>query len=557
MGILREALKLWKQESQYKGSTLYKRLILFFACMILSLFFLFALIYLFFDFGSSRKKSIQGYTRSELQHVSQNLNRDFGNFAFAALRMEENLNISYRQYMKRYSLSPLSLKRSPRHIEPLIRSGMKELQNVLEQPICSSVFVMLDASVRGEDSPSRSGIFLKKIHPVATESMATKYYCLRGPAPIARDYSMELLGNWRMEYASQRKLLFERYMSEAERYPNLPVSRLYLWSRSIRIPGSNTSGFMILLPLRTDEGKVYGVCGMEFGEGLFRELYVPGGSSYRRVFTLMAPMDGDQIFVKDGLVAGNAYFTGDVPSELIRQKTRYGLESFYGDGEFYGGRSEFLKLYPVESPFRRPWRLAVLIPEREISGFISGTSFSFFLLVGVLLIVSLLSTFFISKKYLHPITKAMEAIRNETIDPDESVGVREVDELLNYLARRNEEFERELKEKDEKAQVVEEKYTKAKKDADLLIRRYKDEISPEKYRDFLDGIPLLTKRQSEIFHLYLKGKTQKEVLEVFGFTANALKYHNREIYGKLGVQNLKELLMVAALMQKDAGGKET
>ena len=45
------------------------------------------------------------------------------------------------------------------------------------------------------------------------------------------------------------------------------------------------------------------------------------------------------------------------------------------------------------------------------------------------------------------------------------------------------------------------------------------------------------------------GKTAKEIVEILGIKENTLKYHNKNIYSKLGISSRKQLLRFAALKQ--------
>lgn len=62
---------------------------------------------------------------------------------------------------------------------------------------------------------------------------------------------------------------------------------------------------------------------------------------------------------------------------------------------------------------------------------------------------------------------------------------------------------------------------------------------------FLSGISKLTNAENVIFHLYLEGKRTKEVMAQLNITENTLKYHNRNLYSKLGVSSRKELIAMA------------
>ncbi len=52
---------------------------------------------------------------------------------------------------------------------------------------------------------------------------------------------------------------------------------------------------------------------------------------------------------------------------------------------------------------------------------------------------------------------------------------------------------------------------------------------------------LLTKTERRVYDFYMADKSTKEILKEMNITENTLKYHNRNIYGKLGVSSRKQL----------------
>jgi DNA-binding CsgD family transcriptional regulator len=62
---------------------------------------------------------------------------------------------------------------------------------------------------------------------------------------------------------------------------------------------------------------------------------------------------------------------------------------------------------------------------------------------------------------------------------------------------------------------------------------------------FTKGLQELTPTERTIYELYRSGLGTKEVLEKMNIKENTLKYHNRNIYSKLGVSSRKQLLAVA------------
>ena len=67
----------------------------------------------------------------------------------------------------------------------------------------------------------------------------------------------------------------------------------------------------------------------------------------------------------------------------------------------------------------------------------------------------------------------------------------------------------------------------------------------EQQQLFIKGLKTLTPTEKAIYDLYLEGKSTKEVLEAMNIKENTLKFHNKNLYGKLGVSSRKALIEIA------------
>lgn len=80
----------------------------------------------------------------------------------------------------------------------------------------------------------------------------------------------------------------------------------------------------------------------------------------------------------------------------------------------------------------------------------------------------------------------------------------------------------------------------AQKDAvtatvDVLL----DQVDMEQYQL---GIQKLTATEHAVFELYISGRGTKEIMSELNIKENTLKFHNKNIYGKLGVSSRKQLI---------------
>lgn len=71
-----------------------------------------------------------------------------------------------------------------------------------------------------------------------------------------------------------------------------------------------------------------------------------------------------------------------------------------------------------------------------------------------------------------------------------------------------------------------------------------EEISPERIEFFMMGLKILTPTEKTIYGAYIARITTKEIMAILNIKESTLKYHNHNIYGKLGVSSRKELLEI-------------
>ena len=138
-----------------------------------------------------------------------------------------------------------------------------------------------------------------------------------------------------------------------------------------------------------------------------------------------------------------------------------------------------------------------------------------------------------SRRYVKPVLQSI-ADYKEGKKSDSSV--QEIDDLFAFLENKDIEHEREMK---------------------RLAYSRKKEVDPDQYQLFLQGMESLTPTEKEIFQLYMEGKGTKEIMQIKNIKESTLRYHNRNIYSKLGINSLKQMLRYASIMvqeKKDGAG---
>ena len=84
--------------------------------------------------------------------------------------------------------------------------------------------------------------------------------------------------------------------------------------------------------------------------------------------------------------------------------------------------------------------------------------------------------------------------------------------------------------------------------AETTSDKYIEELAQNVY----DNISYLTPTEKKIYDLYCLNKRTKEVIDELGIKESTLKFHNSNIYGKLGVKSKKQLLECVRFLNRSA-----
>ena len=76
-------------------------------------------------------------------------------------------------------------------------------------------------------------------------------------------------------------------------------------------------------------------------------------------------------------------------------------------------------------------------------------------------------------------------------------------------------------------------------------------VSSETMEYFAQGLDMLTAQERQIYEAYLNGMSTKDIMIELNIKENTLKFHNKNLYGKLGVSSRKQLLEVYRAIKAD------
>lgn len=526
LGLYREAIR----HSGQNGLPMRLRLFLF-LILFLNTIMLGVLLILFsagvFKTGLLEHKPVLA---SELTHIAQDIYKSFGSVSVQATDLSKELSVQLERNLKEHSTSPASLQKTPDLLEHLLEDELGRLTGALEKSGASGVFLLLDATVNPalpDGASSRACLYLKNMEPNIVNGMAANLRLRFGPMAIARNHGILALPQWQMEMDVEETSDFTEVMAAA-REQELPLSRLYRWSEAIVLPHSSERIMLCTVPLTASDGTVFGVCGFEVSEMLFKLSYAPKSEDYDHLFCLLSPLEENTLRLSGALFAGS-FAAGPAAPEHTQIDISSGSGGFYSyrqpEKEGYAGLHETVSLYPVDSAYgNEQWAVALMMPDKGLNTLISARSRSLILGLLGLMLVNVMLALFISYRYIQPVAAALEHLKNP--DPTAKTKIPEIDDLIEFLAAQDE------------LTVPEEK-------KELQIREHS-----ALYLEFVKNIKSLSAAEKAVYDLYVQGHTAREIAEVLCLSINTIKTHNRRIYMKLNVTSRKELMVYIQMMEE-------
>ncbi len=180
------------------------------------------------------------------------------------------------------------------------------------------------------------------------------------------------------------------------------------------------------------------------------------------------------------------------------------------------------------------------------------------MLIAMFAVSAVSCCLYFSRRYLKPVKESLERIRRREY-AGETAPFEEIDDLFAFLAEQDRINEAAIdRAEQEKADALasleqmQERHDEAQRQLARLAYSRKSEVDPADYEAFRNGLHELTETERRVFDYYLAGKSVKEIIELMGVRETTIRFHNRNIYAKLGVKSLKQLLRCAAIMQQES-----
>lgn len=509
------------------GIPLGLRTFLFLGVHVLIMLLCVVVLLLFTGTFSVRQIENEKLVQSELSYLSQRVSEHFGGLSVQAVDLSKGMAESIEKSLNSLDLKVTDLPNHPEILESIIGNEYQRMMFSLQKTQSSGVFLIMDATVNPNLKNaqfSKAGLYIKNMEPNIISVSSPTTVILRGFPNIARKNAQSLHAQWSMEFDVSDAPYFRLPIQKAMQ-KDLPLSRLYYWSPALTLPETSEKVMLCSVPLIDSSGNVFGVCGFEISAMLFKLAHHPNNSNYSRIFCMMAPIKNNEFNTSEAMFSGSySALNNKLTDNTLLITENKNLNTYYQQGgTVFLGLHQTISFYPKGSPFLdNKWAISLLIPQEDIRTVTYRNNMQLALYCIILIIVGIILSSLISKRYIKPIRQGLAMIKSNDFTDVPKVKIPEIDDLIKFLSANNK-----------------------KKPGNPSV-----ELSDTVFEEFIRNTKTLSPAERAVFDLYVQGHTAKEITQILHLSINTIKTHNKRIYMKLDVASREDLLVYVTKLKQ-------
>ncbi len=468
----------------------------------------------------SVEHSTSSMLETQLAIYEKDIRIHFDHTAARGLSLSADLSMQLEKWLKEKDFEFKDLNGNPDAIAEVESFLYSTIHQAIALTDCSGAYFLLDVTANPDlpraDS-SKSGLYIKIANLNVMHPINMKLLQYRGSTAVGNSNGLEYHNMWALEYNADDFPNYELVMSHA----NADLNSCYLFTDSIKLPGTWEKVMLLCVPIISESGDVYGICGFEISQ-LFYKLYYAQAGASPHISGLLTTVDEDELLTDVGLESGTqlGYFAN--------LRGTFTISNGLGFQIFDSGEHQFVGLKKtVElSPLTGEHMLAVMIPKKDYETLRLRNIQENGVIIVLLVLVTVLGSIHMSRLYVKPILAGLSQVRSQG-SCDNMTNIREIDDLLEYLSQKDVEME-----------------------ASVSAENRQQQTTFTLYDEFVKNIETLSPAERAVFNLYMEGHTANEITKILFLSINTIKTHNKRIYMKLQVNSRKELMVYVNMMKE-------
>ena len=541
---------------------------------------------------------IDRFLEYELNTRTNDINRQMNALAAHNIDLSQQLQNDIDRVMLEQGIynNYDALNNNPEALTAIQQATYQTLAAKMQQAPASGALYLINASVNTNLlEPTYNGLFLKFTNIYSENTLFNETCMFRGNPQVARNNNISLYSTWQLElnvhaYPQADKLLHAKENNISQQYILTDVAHLKeSWEQSR----------LFLMPINSNNGRIIGICGFEISSVYFQQRTKQANYKGYPLITAILDKKADNEY--QGQLSNPASFV----NSTIKTSSDGEHELFTAGQERFIGFTAPLTVGASEH------RVAVMLPADSYYHLQRQAKMRLLIMLGIILLLSLLSAGYFSKRYVDPLVADLQQLQQNPDSPPQA-NVLELNQFFEFLQNHSEQQAEKLRQlqsennqvqkqyglaamrlqeaqekqkqtanqyihleeqlaalqneiqqvrlqmeqtQQEKLQAQQEReqaqqrFNFAQAALEKAIEKKLESVDPDSYQMFIDNLATLTPKEEDIFNLYVQGCSTKDIISQQGITENTLKYHNKNIYSKLGVKTRKELLQYIELMR--------
>ena len=532
---------------------------------------------------------LERFMNYELDAHTNDIKRQLDSLAAHNTDLSQQLANEIEQTMYMFGLGTdfAKLNDNPQVLSAIQERSYNVLTSKMQQSPCSGVLYLVDASINTK-TPTKTynGMFLKYTNIHSENTLFNEICMFRGSPELARQKNISLYSTWQLELDTNAFPQTTQLLQGEHDSPD------FLLTDVARLRESWERSRLFVMPIISSSGKAIGLCGFEISSVYFQQR--TRNADYKGYPLITAILDKKNDTQYSGQLSSSAW-QSDALLTFSKDKDYVYFTS--GSNSFIG-KMQSLDIGGTEH------QIAVLLPSESYNALLAQARWRLALLLSFLLVLSIGSCYFLSKKYVEPIISDLQQLQSNP-DAAPQSNLLEINQFFDFLQSKSQQQEEKLRQLSKERNAVQQQYGLAAtrlKDAqsrqqaiaeqykaleeqlhtlksemeqarqqiaqalqekeqaqqqfnfaqtalDKVVAKKLQIIDHDSYKMFIDSLSTLTTKEKEIFDLYTQGLSTKDIIAQQQISENTLKYHNKNIYSKLGVKSRKELLQYIELMR--------
>ena len=546
-----ELIKKISRLRKYATSAMYRRLIIYTLILILCLGTVCIGTVMLFGQFSHVDRLASETLALQLSIFERDVSNYFDYVAARGIKYSRDLTSALEAHLKLSNISFIALSGNPDAIEELENALYDISHGALEASDCSGVYYLLNATANpglpGAIS-SKCGMYIKIANLTTVRSADPKLVLFRGYTEVRTGRRLDYHNMWELEFDIDLIPFYDKLMETA----NQDLNTCFLITDALELPNTWEEAMLLCVPIVSNNGKVYGICGFEISQLYFMLRHEPS-AAIPRTSGLLTRRDTDGLLDAEsgfscGYVAG---LDGKFTSE-----DRAGIKVYISSGREFIGAETSIRLSPLE----KERLIVIMIPKADYDAQVSQDLREKAIIFTLLALIAVSGCVAMSRIFVTPILHDLKLAADGR---DSGIArIQEIDDLLLYL-----------KEQDEMKRVaLAAELEKARREMDIEMDNLSTEMEQLRLRAeknravdsvtapgtpnladferFLEGLKTLTATERSIFNMYMEDRSAQQIADELVISYNTVKFHNKNIYKKLGVSSLKVLRVYIHMMKE-------